>query len=649
MNSTDEADGASPRGLPEAGRTVASTWRSLRVRFRRFTRRPRVRRLTPLAAAVAVLWLVEAVARQSPVAPLLWTVLSPVPVLLNLGLLAMIGAFFAALTGTVRRGAVAALVPVTVMAAIHGGKMLVLGDAFYPWDLELARETVDIFGGGYFPFGPVAVATFLVMLVVVRVPLALLPGGPIRWPTRCVLAVVMLAGLIGFTHYRAWPLRHVVRAVVTNYNWDQRQNYRVNGLLLAFTINMQSHAFLAPADYGPNRMAAVVEDVAAPRPATRPANDRPANLIVLLSESFWDPTDMPAVQFHRDPLRRLRAIRGAHTAFEAISPVHGGATCNAEFELLTGLPVALLPAGAIPYQRFITQPIPALPAILRDNGYTTVAIHPFHRWYWNRNNVYELIGFDRFIALEDCDDWTIAAKYVSDHSLVDKIIETASEQTGPYFIFALSMQNHGPYEHRNYDKADVDVLVTSQTLPRKHLRTIENMSRGLMLSDAALGRLVDYFAGQDEPTVIVFLGDHLPLLGKDFDLYRRSGLVREAGPLSPAERKRLHTVPGVIWSNDGRDPGDLGTLSMMYLMPTILDRLGLADEVPFTQWHAALHHRLPVWNTYLFQPGPHAQVHPGLPSNDPFVDHGRLILYDLLEGRQYCLKALFATPPTEGS
>ncbi|MFW6146267.1 MAG: LTA synthase family protein [Planctomycetota bacterium] len=608
-----------------------------------------MRRFAPVASAIAVLWFVEAVARGSVVAPLGWVIIRPVPAVVNLGIIVMMAAFFAGVTGTVRRGALVALVPLALLAAIHGGKMLVLGEALYPWDLALARETTGVFGGGYFPFGPVAVGTFVVMLAAVRVPLRALPHAPIPWPKRCLLTAAMLAGLVGLAQYRGWPLRHVVDAVITDYAWDQRQNYGYNGLLLAFTLNMQSSSLTAPEGYGPDRMAAVVDRIVEPGSSTQPAGDTPPNLIVVFSESFWDPTAMPHVRFHCDPLAHLRSLQRGGTAFNAVSPAFGGRTCNPEFELLTGLPVSLLPPGAIPYQRFIRQPIPALPALLKDRGYTTIAIHPFHRWYWNRNNVYDLIGFDRSVFLADRDDWTKTGDYVSDDSLVDHIIALASEQTGPYFIFALSMQNHGPYEHRRFGDGGEERLVSSDTLSPSHLRTIEKMTRGLMLSDAALGRLADHFATAGaEPTVIVFLGDHLPNLGSDYDLYRHSGLAPAEGPLTPADQARLHTVPGVIWSNERSDPADLGTLSMMYVMPAILDRLAVADQLPITHWHDALRRRLPVWNGPFFQQGPDGPLQAGPPARDRLLDDGRLILYDLLRGEQHCREALFPPLPATG-
>ncbi|WP_282434452.1 sulfatase-like hydrolase/transferase [Desulfosporosinus acididurans] len=46
------------------------------------------------------------------------------------------------------------------------------------------------------------------------------------------------------------------------------------------------------------------------------------------------------------------------------------------------------------------RPIEALPSILHRQGYATSAIHTYDNWFYNRNNVYKEMGFDKFISKE---------------------------------------------------------------------------------------------------------------------------------------------------------------------------------------------------------------------------------------------------------
>ena len=49
---------------------------------------------------------------------------------------------------------------------------------------------------------------------------------------------------------------------------------------------------------------------------------------------------------------------------------------------------------------------------LEEQGYTTVAMHPYVPTNYNREVVYETMGFDRFLSLEDFEgDQTIRRFY----------------------------------------------------------------------------------------------------------------------------------------------------------------------------------------------------------------------------------------------
>jgi phosphoglycerol transferase MdoB-like AlkP superfamily enzyme len=83
------------------------------------------------------------------------------------------------------------------------------------------------------------------------------------------------------------------------------------------------------------------------------------------------------------------------------SPEFGGMTANVEFEALSGFSNAFLPYGSIPYQQYVRGQVPSLPSFLKNQGYETVAMHPFEGWFWNRNDVYKSFGFDNFLSMEN--------------------------------------------------------------------------------------------------------------------------------------------------------------------------------------------------------------------------------------------------------
>src|SRR3546814_15189296 len=76
--------------------------------------------------------------------------------------------------------------------------------------------------------------------------------------------------------------------------------------------------------------AEAIEAIAVTRRAGIATPERP-DIIMVMSESFWDPTRLPAVDFNRDPIPTVRA----NTAGSIFSPEFGGMTSIVAFEALT--------------------------------------------------------------------------------------------------------------------------------------------------------------------------------------------------------------------------------------------------------------------------------------------------------------------------
>jgi phosphoglycerol transferase MdoB-like AlkP superfamily enzyme len=100
-----------------------------------------------------------------------------------------------------------------------------------------------------------------------------------------------------------------------------------------------------------------------------------------------------------DPLKNIKLLSAQYPSFTLISPTFAGNTSLVEYEVLTGLSNAFLPAGAIPFDHYLRRPTPSIASMLKKQGYQTVAVHPFHAWFWSRDRVYPHLGFDRVYFL----------------------------------------------------------------------------------------------------------------------------------------------------------------------------------------------------------------------------------------------------------
>ena len=145
-------------------------------------------------------------------------------------------------------------------------------------------------------------------------------------------------------------------------------------------------------------------------------------------------------------------------------PVFGSMTSNTEFEFLTGDSMALLPANSIAYQFNVKPGTYSMVSTLKDQGYYSVAMHPYPGENWNRVECYQNMGFDAFLDQEFYEGSEELRNYISDEADYQKLIQVVEAKENPedkLFIFNVTMQNHGGYEG-TYDNFEQEVWLTGQ-------------------------------------------------------------------------------------------------------------------------------------------------------------------------------------------
>jgi phosphoglycerol transferase MdoB-like AlkP superfamily enzyme len=220
--------------------------------------------------------------------------------------------------------------------------------------------------------------------------------------------------------------------------------------------------------------------------------------------------------------------------------------------------MAFLPGGSIPYQQYIKSETPSLAGYLSDLGYMTCAMHPYYAGGWERETVYPLLGFKQSYFLDDLQKLSYLRKYVSDRSDMDNIIRIYEEkETGtPLFLFNVTMQNHGGYTEE-YDNFTPDI-----TAAGKDSAVLDQYLSLLKRTDQALENLVAYFKEQDEPTILLFFGDHQP-----------NNAVAKA--FSYSDETLRYQVPYLIWANFDIEEEQQVDTSANYLSSHLLKAAGI--------------------------------------------------------------------------
>ena len=342
-----------------------------------------------------------------------------------------------------------------------------------------------------------------------------------------------------------------------------------------------------------------------------------------MSESF---SDLPGLSFSasENPWENFQQLAARYPSFRLISPTVGGNTSLVEFELLTGLTNALLPTGAIPYDHYVRHPVPSLASILRGRGYRTIALHPFYPWFWSRNVAYENLGFEHFLSLDDFEGAELRGHFISDKSLVDKIIEVIETEDAPLLIHAVSMQNHMPYDYERYTE---DTLLVEADLPDRLRQALSTYLTGVRDADRQLGRLLQYLDGRPEPTICLFFGDHQSVLEAELAPYRS-----EETPGGIAAHYRMAEVPGLLWANK---PGLLDTddipesLSPCHLPAILLHQMGIG--LPGHLVHMLRGVQIyPVIHREFVRDGSGALINLKLLYSDPWIQSLEALQYNLL-------------------
>lgn len=284
--------------------------------------------------------------------------------------------------------------------------------------------------------------------------------------------------------------------------------YQTNGYM---ACTMQSICYLKvkePEGYSLEYVRQMAESVSQKE---EKAVGLPENVIVVMNESFSDLSVLGDFNTSDDVLENFYNESGNIKRGYVYVSVYGGGTANSEFEFLTGNSVVSIPSGAVAYQMYVNKGDSSIVSQFKQQGYRTIAFHPYRKDNYNRMNVYDIYGFDAYYGKDDVKIKKIR-KYASDKSDYKSLVKMYEEKEPgeKLFIFNVTMQNHGGYD---YDKYESTVSLTD--CPGIYPQTEQYLSL-MKESDVALKYLLDYFSKVDEKTVILLFGDHQPKLEDGF-------------------------------------------------------------------------------------------------------------------------------------
>ena len=417
---------------------------------------------------------------------------------------------------------------------------------------------------------------------------------PVRvrgWRKRLAVGIVGISCAAGFA--ANFYLQIVPSKMLGINMWAMNDTYQQYGYLLSTAVSLKYVVKTPPHGYSLARLEEIyqeIEEAMAEEGAGEEEGVQPVNLICIMNESLSELKVVGDFTTNQEYLPFIGDLRENTVRGNLCVPVFGSMTSNTEFEFLTGDSMAMLPSGSIAYQFYVKPGACTLVSALKEQGYYSVAMHPFPRENWNRDKCYRNMGFDEFWDYDSYGDSSLIRNYVSDRSDYRKIIQAVEDKENPddrLFVFNVTMQNHGGYDVL-YEDFRQEVYLTGEARG-KYPKADQYLSL-MKESDEAFRELLEYFKECEEPTMILLFGDHQPGVEDEF-FDEIAG--KASSQMSAPEQLVWYQTPFIIWTNYGQPYQDLGDLGAVYLSSYLLKLAGLR-LTPYHQFLLEMAESLPV-------------------------------------------------------
>lgn len=399
-------------------------------------------------------------------------------------------------------------------------------------------------------------------------------------------------------YYTVYPIIIIVLAVFFNsigsyYLWDVRllNTFQTEGTVLSFTglvrqfINDQPKK---PEGYSTEKLKQIKNEMEQKNEEDKPDENAvtPTNIIMVMNESFSN-LDVGGTDIASNMTPYFDSLDNTIRGNLYVS-VHGGGTCNSEYETLTGNTTSFFSAGVYPYNQYMNRDVPSLVSFMNENGYNTTGMHLGKSTNWNRRTAYQKLCFDDTVFAETFDGLDTIHGYPTDEQDFEKVIENYESHKGEnQFLFNVTYQNHGAYNDAHDLKKTVDLNQYGYGM----YSTAENYLSLIKLTDEAFQQLIEYFKNVDEPTMIIMFGDHQPSLGNTAN----SLFFPDSG--TPEQDIKQYITPFLIWANYDIPDQTIDKMSANYMSALIVKAANM-EMTPYQRFLYELMQKYPVISLY---------------------------------------------------
>jgi hypothetical protein len=370
--------------------------------------------------------------------------------------------------------------------------------------------------------------------------------------TRIIAAAMSITLLCSFTWTLsvpgAWGYEWAKSWGDSPQLWSAEGDAANNGPVINFLRLTHPKIMDKPEGYSPETMEELAKKYSSEANqinGTRANNLTDNSVIMILSESFSDPTRVPGIALAEDPMPNIRALKETTTSGLMLSPGFGGGTANIEYQSLTGLDLALFDDSMqsmyqelVPHQKNPFAWNQIWNAEYGKSG--SVAFHSYYKNMYLRDANYKKFGFNKFYTLDSepaitHQDRTDNSPYVNDAASYQNIIDQLNKEEHPQFLQLVTMQNHMTYDNWYFNNQFEQANVT-ENLNDYERGQINTYAKGVSITDQATIDFLNQLNAMDKPITVIFYGDHLPSSYQTAAADKNNTLA-------------LHQTDYFIWSN----------------------------------------------------------------------------------------------------
>lgn len=404
------------------------------------------------------------------------------------------------------------------------------------------------------------------------------------------------------------------RHELSSYFGNLAQGYSDYGFLYGFGNSVFGRGMRKPWNYSEKSVKKITSETNMGK--TVWINGKKVNVVVVLLESFLDPTEVKYLSMSKDPIPYFHSLESNYSSGYLEVPVVGAGTCNTEFEMLTGMSMQFFGPGEYP-QKTILKKVPSVESYasdLKKLGLKSHVVHDNGANFYSRQNAFSKMGFDTFTSKEMLDitkkEYNPIKTWPTDDILIDSTKQAMDSTKGKDFVYTITVATHGNYpDYKVFSNPDVKVKAKGkdQALNYKWEYYVNMLHR----EDQWIQNYISMLKSRKEPTLVIMFGDHVPSM----DLTNQE-----------VKSGDIFKTKYITWNNFGMKKEDMN-LASYNIVADMLGRLGVHGGTVMNYHQKMLQNGVPYGSMRYMR---------GL----------KMLQYDLLYGKRYAYNGKNPYPAT---